>query len=442
LILFVASLCFFSSLVGMLIRGKRLFPYEYIVQGLKQIDTLLPKEILDLAGRSREQIEQAKRPSYLVPMRYTSPGVTVYNADAVSPGVTLLTGHWPAYGWRAGLRLIDAEGNLLHHWNVDSKEIWPLRQFLDANVHGSYLFPNGDVVFNIEYAGLVRLDACGNVVWNTSAGTKTYHSVFRADDGNFWVAGHHTIDPGDARAKLFPAIGKPLGEETLMEFTPDGQLVREISLLEALYNSDYKHLLWHYDRLGKPQTWDILHLNDVETLGHDLASDFPMFDEGDILVSSRALSAVAVLSPEARIKWLIAGELTHQHDPDFEPGGWISVFDNRTERNNEGTHLGGSRIRAINPLSNEIRDLYPTANQTRLFYSPAAGKHQLLDNGNRLITEAQAAHVFEVSPEGELVWEWVGQPYDDKYSAEILGGTRYPDISASDVRQWPCHPGT
>ena len=160
----------------------------------------------DKAGKSQEQIKKEKLPTYLVPIRYISSGVTVHDAEAVSPGVTLLTSHWPEYGWNAGLKLIDAEGNLLHQWNVNPGKIWALKTFIDANVHGSYLFPNGDVLFNIEYNGLVRLDACGEVIWKTDRKMKTHHSVFRAENGNFWVAGYQRIEKGNPRAKLFPAI--------------------------------------------------------------------------------------------------------------------------------------------------------------------------------------------------------------------------------------------
>ena len=165
-----------------------------------------------------------------------------------------------------------------------------------------------------------------------------------------------------------------------------------------------------------------------------------MFDEGDILVSLRELNVVAVLNPTGEIKWIKVGEFTRQHDPDFEPGGWITVFDNRWEEDiHKGTHLGGSRIVAIDPVTDEIRELYPGKKQTTPFYTQRAGMHQLLNNGNRLIIEAQAARVFEVSPGNEVVWEWIAQPFDDEYVAEVFEGTRYPNISVSDVRQWPCH---
>jgi hypothetical protein len=438
--LFIGSLCFFSILSGMVIWDNKLFPYEQIAPYKKELRSLLPDKVLELAGNSEKQIKEAKRPSFLVPIRYSTSGVTIHDADAVAPGIILLTSHWPEYGWRPGLRLIDSEGNLLHRWDVDIKKIWGfgLFQNADASVHGSYLFPNGDVLFNVDYTGLVRLDACGEVVWKTDSNIMTHHSVFRAENGNFWVAGYRRIEKDNPRAKLFPVFSKPFGEDLLLEFTPDGSLVREISLLEAVYNTDYKHLLWNFKSLRR--RWDVLHLNNVELLGRDLADDFPMFDEGDILVSLRELNVVAVLNPTGEIKWIKVGEFTRQHDPDFEPGGWITVFDNRWEEDiHKGTHLGGSRIVAIDPVTDEIRELYPGKKQTTPFYTQRAGMHQLLNNGNRLIIEAQAARVFEVSPGNEVVWEWIAQPFDDEYVAEVFEGTRYPNISVSDVRQWPCH---
>ena len=110
-----------------------------------------------------------------------------------------------------------------------------------------------------------------------------------------------------------------------------------------------------------------------------------------------------MLSQEGEIKWLSSGDFTRKHDPDFEEDGWITVFDNRTDIPSPDSDIGASMIRAINPATGEIRDLY-SADGNRQFYSAFSGKHQKLANGNRLITEALAGRVFEISPEGETVW--------------------------------------
>ena len=134
-----------------------------------------------------------------------------------------------------------------------------------------------------------------------------------------------------------------------------------------------------------------------------------------------------MLDQSGKIKWLCPGIFTRQHDPDFEEDGWITVFDNRL-------NLGRTMIRKINPINNEVKTLYPT-NRDQTFYTSSGGKHQKLDNGNRLITEAGAGRIFEISSEGKTVWEWIQQPFDSKYVPEVLEGTRY-NFEEKEITKW------
>src|SRR5262245_47861408 len=86
---------------------------------------------------------------------------------AAKPGeYILLTSYWPEGKGRPGLRVVDKAGHIVHAWTVpEAKDIWPERPELKlegpgfGEIHGSYLFENGDVLFNMDYLGLVRLDA-------------------------------------------------------------------------------------------------------------------------------------------------------------------------------------------------------------------------------------------------------------------------------------------
>jgi hypothetical protein len=52
------------------------------------------------------------------------------------------------------------------------------------------------------------------------------------------------------------------------------------------------------------------------------------------------------------------------------------------------------------------------------FYSPYISGVQRLPNGNTLVCSGAHGHFFEVSPDGEVVWEYinpVGDTYEDKY---------------------------
>ena len=416
--LFAASCLVLAFLGGVLTGRYRSFPYPVVRRAIERVS------------------EQFAGPEHLFPVRHRHVGVTIHDRPAIAPGVTLLTSYWPESNWGAGIRIIDQDGRVLHHWDIAPKKLWPDAPHAAPNtyVHGTYLFPNGDILLNVEYLGIARLNACGDVVWKLT--DRAHHSISQTDSGNFWVSGMKWVSEKDPRADRYPGLVPPYAEEYAWKISPDGELLSEISVLKALYDSPYRKMLWKYKNKARPR--EVTHLNDVEELSGRMAGRFPMFVAGDLVVSSRHLSAIFVLSQEGAIKWLASEPFNHQHDPDFENDGWITVFDNRKDDSEDGRYLGGSAIVAIHPATNQVRLLHPGSGADR-FHTDAGGKHQLLDNGNRLITEARAGRVFEVDRAGKLVAEWVQQPYDDKRVPEVLEGTRY-NLSPAAVVAWPCGP--
>ncbi|MGB7320855.1 MAG: arylsulfotransferase family protein, partial [Albidovulum sp.] len=110
------------------------------------------------------------------------------------------------------------------------------------------------------------------------------------------------------------------------------------------------------------------------------------------------------------IKWLKIGPFIRQHDPDFQPGGTITVFDNHSDESLDGTRGGGSRIWQIDPATDQAVTLYG-GREDQFMYSPERSTHQLRENGNLMITEAQSGRAFEVTPAGKTVWEYINR-YD------------------------------
>lgn len=62
-------------------------------------------------------------------------------------------------------------------------------------------------------------------------------------------------------------------------------------------------------------------------------------------------------------------------------------------------------------------------------------KVQQLQNHNLLISQPGRARAFEVDREGNKVWEWVAEPYDQKLTPEIMEASRYP-YSIEQVIAW------
>ena len=75
-------------------------------------------------------------------------------------------------------------------------------------------------------------------------------------------------------------------------------------------------------------------------------------------------------------------------------GGRMLVFDNGLRK---------SRILELDPLTNKIVWHYGPVKE---FFTKSRGSNQRLANGNTLITESDRGYVFEVTPEGEVVWRF------------------------------------
>lgn len=425
LTLFIAAIAAIVFSYGAAVVHFRIFPFQHLQNIVTAVEAL------------------SSRPHQLFPIRYNRVGPTIYDDQAIAPGVTLLTSYWPEINWMPGLKLIDSEGNTLHLWPIDARGLYPQSPHMDSRagsknrknnfVHGSYLFPNGDVLFNVEYLGLFRVDACGETVWKLPY--RTHHSIALDEEGNAWVSGLTWVEASSEAATTFPGLRAPFARETALKISPDGQILVEIDLLDALYNSDLRYLFFRH---GRGATVDITHLNDVEALSEEMAIHFPMFDPGDLLVSFRNLNLIAVLGQNGTIKWSFSDKLKGHHDPDFEDSGMIVTFNNRRDSSETGTILGGTKIIAINPVDGSVKNLYPKDGSDDHFYTATGGKHQLLSNGNRLITEATTGRVLEVDDSGRLVWEWVHEPYSSDYVPEVLEATRY-EYSVDQVSNWSCN---
>ena len=373
-------------------------------------------------------------------------GAKVSDAAAMSPGVTLVTSYFPDRDWRAGVRLIDAEGKTLHNWPIDLTKMLPGRTDDQDYIHGSYVFPNGDILFNVEYAGVVRMDRCGTVLWqNDSFGS--HHSVYPAEDGGFWLSGNVTWrddaegkDYFDAYALMVP----PINEDLFVKVSPDGEVQKSISATEVLYKNRMQSVIVKMargkvidtgDRRGI--SGDVFHVNDVEELSAEMAPAFPMFDAGDILVSLRQLHMVMVVDPDdLRVKWYTITTSISQHDPDFMADGRIGIFDNNLDFTKRGSNSGGSRVVAVDPTTGAEEVLYPNGGAPP-FFSEYSGKWQALPNGNRLITIAREGRALEVTAGGKTVWEWITPLYGSDRVPELMEATRY-DIPAEVISGWTC----
>ena len=96
------------------------------------------------------------------------------------------------------------------------------------------------------------------------------------------------------------------------------------------------------------------------------------------------------------------GNVWHQHHPTFLDNGNIQIFDN-------GSHSRGpdrSRIVEVNPSNNQIEWEY-TETPAMAFFSSNISSAERLPNGNTHICEGAFGRLFEVTREGDVVWEYI-----------------------------------
>ena len=378
--LFLFSVAFLAYLTGVLTGAFELPPYK-----------LVSSSIRDVAGF----VIHWKNDLGIEPTRHLYRGQksrTVWNIvdpQRMSKGLRVVASVTPSHEALYGVRLFDQDGNELHYWPVHYDRLDPDgRSPNNIFLHGFSVFEDGAIVVNFDRGGaLAKIDACGNTLWKLGGGF--HHLVNRSYDGSIWAWQYRTDYTFD---------------HWLVQIDPvSGDFLRRISLIEDIILKPDQMGIFGVLRFDEvtPSRYqsDPFHPNDVEILGPDKSDAFPEFGTGDIMISLRSLNLVAVLDSESlKAKWYQHGPWHRQHDPDFQPDGTITVFDNRLD-------LGQSQIVRIDPLSGEWASLFRGSDEIP-FYTRMRGQHQLLENGNLLLTPANSGRVLEVSPQGKLVWEY------------------------------------
>ncbi|MGI9286057.1 MAG: arylsulfotransferase family protein [Pseudomonadales bacterium] len=402
-VMFVATITAAVFAYGVAVGSYRIFPYGAI----RYVATTLVETWTNFG-----MMTKTKPQAHLKQARYPGSGV-IQAENTTSSGYILVNGFFDA---GIELRLIDVKGNVVQRWPVQYsslmgdklEHIQPPAARPNSDWHtgfnGALVEPDGSVVFNLIGGGLVKLDQCGSVEWLLRK--MAHHSIEKSSDGGYWVPGQYYVEDKPQHA----GIATPYRIDTIMKVTADGHVEKEVSVLDLIYAHDLVGVVFANNRMLRIfGERDLVHLNDIEELGADLADAFPQFEAGDILLSLRESNLVMVVDRTLSfIKWYQIGPWMQQHDADWQADGTITVFDNRYDRTNDGSALGGSRVLSINPTTRDVQTLYEQTQNPR-FYTPTQGDHQFLANGNILLTESESGRAVEVSSNGQIIWQYINR---------------------------------
>jgi Arylsulfotransferase (ASST) len=385
-------------------------------------------------------------------------GTTIFDPSKTWSGYTVFV--LP----ETGAVLIDMNGNEVRRWDqFTGLAGGPVRMLPGGQVVG----PVGPLRPHQEATALVQYDWANNEVWrfdhSEQVETKTGETIWAARAHHDWQrtdfpSGYYSpaFTPSGAPTRTLilahtnrtvPSVSKrALEDDWLFELSPKGEKVWEW------------HASDHYDELGFSAearaimqegkdfnaargSVDMLHVNAATWLGPNRWYDAgdQRFDPDNVMISSREASFIAIVARDGRVVWRIGpdyrendktraiGQIIGQHHPHLIPQGLpgagdLLVFDNG------GTSVYGyanpaapdgigavrrhfSRVLELNPITLEkVWEYSLPGLESYRFFSHYVSAAQRLPNGNTMITEGSDGRVFEVTTDGEIVWEYVS-PY-------------------------------
>lgn len=183
-----------------------------------------PKPQLQRAWNQAEVLLTDNPFSFLVPQVYDRHGARVPTPRSRASGITLVSSMWREGGdWEPQVRVLGPGGETLHKWRI-GEALFSEEHYL----HGAHLFPNGDLIVNVEYVGTARLDPCGNVQWRLP--NRTHHSVTRAEDGTLWIP----AQMGDSTTE-YSELTKPVLPEQILRVSAGGEVLTSLDLIPTIF---------------------------------------------------------------------------------------------------------------------------------------------------------------------------------------------------------------
>lgn len=359
-------------------------------------------------------------------------------------------------------RLIDLNGNVVHEW----KYVGFPSVFLDPALAGGR---RGHVLVTLESVeaagtGLVpgrasfeisktigEVDWDGKIVWKwggdkaPGGAAQQHHDWRRLANGNTLILANwlHRV-PGFAQPQLL--------DDVIYEISPSGAIVWKWIASDHL--AEFGFTPAELKLVRNASTADYLHVNNLSVLGPNrwFAAGDKRFDPDNILIDSRNANFTVIIDKKTgKVVWSLgpdypalaqgkAGKLPRpvdqisgQHDvhliPEELPGaGNLLVFDNQGEGGYPPVPLsvtGGSRVLEIDPIKKEIVWEYDGESSGRpgwTFRSSFISSARRLPNGNTLIDEGYDGRFLQVTPKGEIVWEYIS-PYFGSLYGNVPGAS-------------------
>jgi len=323
------------------------------------------------------------------PIRRRGTGLRAIDPGRTSPGLTLFQS-MPGDGT---VYLINLSGQLVHSWRMPYPGHYAYLTERGTLFHIGKI-PTDSFIGKAPFGGGVVLEADWNGrILGEVRNPNHHHDGRLLRNGNVLLMCAAELPDDFVRriqgGRAGTEINGKMWADYLLEVTSEGKTVWEWRTWEQLDPAEYPITFAENNRAE----WT--HGNAAVELA-----------DGDLLVSFRNISAIVKIDRQSgKVTWKIAAPtVSGQHAPVPLPNGNILIFDNGPHRADQTFPF--SRIIEVNPATNEIVWKYQEAFPQN-FYSDRISNAQRLQNGNTLINEGNFGRFFEVTPTGEMVWEYV-----------------------------------
>lgn len=393
--LHLLALLFLAFAAGAFVILARIFPYPYLNDAYRAGAALIAQ---------KTEYVTPQKTNLWAPARGPQAGVTVFDRLRARRGYTLYTS-----GHAQKAYLISMTGRTVHEWQLPFSRVWDATSGVQNPRPDDFilwfdarLLPNGDLLATFDGIGdtpwgygLVKMDRDSRVIWKYL--DRVHHTIDIAEDGRIYALTHELRYKGiDGYAAFYP----PWIGDSVVVLSPDGRELRKVSVTEAFLRSPYARLL---NTAIPTLQGDPMHTNSVKLIDERQASVLPFARAGQVMISVREIATLAVLDLETEgIVWALRGPWLGQHDPDILPDGHILLFDNFGHYGPGGA----SRVIEFDPNTLEMVWTY-AGDDSHPLASTLRSQQQRLANGNTLITESDGGRIVEVTPGGDIVWEFV-----------------------------------
>ncbi|GLK60293.1 MULTISPECIES: aryl-sulfate sulfotransferase [Azotobacter] len=353
--------------------------------------------------------------------------------------------------------LIDLEGRVVNRWDYYGQPT----ALIDPAVNGGR---KGHVLVRYELRrqqdpralgnglnvhAIAELDWHGRPIWiwgdqAPGGSARQHHDWQRLANGNtLLLANRLQRIPG---FRLDESI-----DDIIYEVDPQGRVVWQWLASEHL--QEFGFTPEQLELVRNTEHADYLHLNNLKVLGpnkwHEQGD--ARFHPDNLIIDSREANFIAIVDKRSgKVVWNLGpnyprltrenqfsprlprpvDQLAGLHDAHLIPlglpgAGNLLVFDNQGGSGYPPVHLGvmpGSRVLEIDPIDGQIVWQYSALDSGQpvwSFYSSFISSARRLPNGNTLIDEGMTGRIFQVTSDGEIVWEYISP-----YFGDFFGGCR------------------